>query len=73
MCGSVGGGGAEGYITKRCHCARDSTSIGRWGGDQCGRLVKDLLKVPFILQQPTQINHRVSVILPDYDFGTDVL
>jgi len=28
--------------------------------------VKALLKVPRILQQPTQIDHRVSVVLPYY-------
>jgi hypothetical protein len=28
--------------------------------------VKALLKVPRILQQRTQIDHRVSVVLPDY-------
>jgi hypothetical protein len=28
--------------------------------------VRALLKVPRILQQPTQIDHRVSVVLPDY-------
>ena len=39
-------------------------SVGR-GGDRGGRLVKAPLKVPRILQQPTQIDHRVSVVLPD--------
>jgi hypothetical protein len=40
----------------------------RWtsGGGRDGRLVKVLLKVPRILQQPTQIDHRVSVGFPDY-------
>ena len=40
--------------------------LGRLGGDRGGRLVKALLKVPRILQQPTQIDHRVSVVLPYY-------
>ena len=31
--------------------------------------MKALLQVPGILQQPTQIDHRVSVVLPDYGEG----
>ena len=40
-------------------------SVGRREGDRGRRLVKALLIVPHILQQHTQIDHRVSVVLPD--------
>ena len=36
------------------------------GHGRKGSLVKALLKVPHVKLQPTQINHRVSVVLPDY-------
>jgi hypothetical protein len=41
-------------------------SVGRRGGYRGRRLVMALLKVQCILQQPTQNDHRVSVVLP-YD------
>jgi hypothetical protein len=43
--------------------ARAPMDVG--GGGRGGRLVKALLKVPRKLLQPTQIDHRVSVVLPD--------
>jgi hypothetical protein len=65
---SCGGGGAEeeGCSSIEYHRARGAGSVGRRGGGRGGRLVKALLKVPRILQQPTQIDHRVSVVLPYY-------
>jgi hypothetical protein len=58
--GRTGGCSSIGY-----HCARGAGSDGRRGGGRGGRLVKALLKVPRKLLQPTQIDHRVSVVLPD--------
>jgi hypothetical protein len=58
--GRTGGCSSIGY-----HCARGAGSDGRRGGFRGGRLVKALLKVPRKLLQPTQIDHRVSVVLPD--------
>ena len=42
--------------------ARAPLDVG--GGGREGSLVKALLKVPHAQLQPTQINHRVSVVLP---------
>jgi hypothetical protein len=62
--GRRGGGGRE-CSSAGCHRACGSGSIGRRGGGRDGSLVKALLKVPHVKLQPTQINHRVSVVLPD--------
>jgi len=64
--GGGGGGRIGGCSSIGYHGARDAGSVGRRGEDQVGRLVKALLEVPRILQQPAQIDHRVSVVLPDY-------
>jgi hypothetical protein len=66
FCGGERGRGGGGCNSAGCHRARDVGSVGRRGGDRGGRLVKALLKVPRILQQRTQIDHRVSVVLSDY-------
>ena len=62
--GRRGGGGRE-CSSAGCHRACGSGSVGRRGGGRDGSLVKALLKVPQVKLQPTQINHRVSVVLPD--------
>jgi hypothetical protein len=62
--GRRGGGGRE-CSSAGCHRACGAGSVGRRGGGRDGSLVKALLKVPHVKLQPTQINHRVSVVLPD--------
>jgi hypothetical protein len=56
----VGGRSSIGY-----HRARGAGSVGRWGGGRGRKLVKALLKVAHKAQQRTQIDHRISVVLPD--------
>jgi hypothetical protein len=49
----------------RCVSLWGGETVGRRGRGLGGRLVKALLKVPRKLLQPTQIDQRVSVVLPD--------
>jgi hypothetical protein len=63
--GGKSGGRRGGCSSIGYHRAMGAGSVGRRGGDRGGRLVKALLKVPHILQQCTQIDHRVSVVFLD--------
>jgi len=63
--GGKSGGRRGGCSSIGYHCAMGAGSVGRRGGDRGGRLEKVLLIVTHILQQRTQIDHRVSVVLPD--------